>query len=159
MSHVPIIITHCACLYVPDSCFLMRLSYVLWLTFGYHVFLSCWHVCCCIWLYLALLAGRRWTIGLLYVCVCVYFILLFFMWILITNGCKCFQAIAMPREFLLNKVPFPLPVPFMFNLDQILALTKDTVVSENGEFSFGLLFFLHICFLKFSFLSLCFGKL
>nr|POE59412.1 nadh dehydrogenase [ubiquinone] 1 alpha subcomplex subunit 9, mitochondrial [Quercus suber] len=42
------------------------------------------------------------------------------------------KAIAMPREFLLNKVPFPLPVPFMFNLDQILALTKDTVVSENA---------------------------
>ena len=35
---------------------------------------------------------------------------------------------------LLNKVPFPLPTPNMFNLDEIDALTTDTVVSENGEF-------------------------
>ena len=40
----------------------------------------------------------------------------------------------MPREILLNKVPFPLPTPEIFNMDQILAATTDTVVSENGEF-------------------------
>jgi NADH dehydrogenase (ubiquinone) 1 alpha subcomplex subunit 9 len=40
----------------------------------------------------------------------------------------------MPREILLKKVPFPLPNPEIFNLDQILAATTDTVVSENGEF-------------------------
>ncbi|KAG6592846.1 NADH dehydrogenase [ubiquinone] 1 alpha subcomplex subunit 9, mitochondrial, partial [Cucurbita argyrosperma subsp. sororia] len=42
------------------------------------------------------------------------------------------KAIATPREILLNKVPFPLPTPEIFNLDQILALTQDTVVSENA---------------------------
>ncbi|KAJ1397872.1 NmrA-like domain [Sesbania bispinosa] len=42
------------------------------------------------------------------------------------------KALATPREILLNKVPFPLPNPEIFNLDQILALTKDTVVSENA---------------------------
>uniref|UniRef100_A0A9I9DRB5 NAD-dependent epimerase/dehydratase domain-containing protein n=1 Tax=Cucumis melo TaxID=3656 RepID=A0A9I9DRB5_CUCME len=42
------------------------------------------------------------------------------------------QAIATPREILLNKVPFPLPTPSIFNLDQILALTQDTVVSEKA---------------------------
>ncbi|KAF3436079.1 hypothetical protein FNV43_RR23171 [Rhamnella rubrinervis] len=42
------------------------------------------------------------------------------------------KAIATPREILLNKVPFPLPTPEIFNLDQILALTRDTVVSENA---------------------------
>ncbi|KAG6724510.1 hypothetical protein I3842_03G261200 [Carya illinoinensis] len=42
------------------------------------------------------------------------------------------KALAMPREILLNKVPFPLPNPEIFNLDQILALTADTVVSENA---------------------------
>ncbi|XP_038906582.1 NADH dehydrogenase [ubiquinone] 1 alpha subcomplex subunit 9, mitochondrial [Benincasa hispida] len=42
------------------------------------------------------------------------------------------KAIATPREILLNKVPFPLPTPSIFNLDQILALTQDTVVSENA---------------------------
>lgn len=44
----------------------------------------------------------------------------------------------MPREILLKKVPFPLPNPEIFNLDQILAATTDTVVSENGEFKFSL---------------------
>ncbi|EXB46030.1 hypothetical protein L484_015891 [Morus notabilis] len=42
------------------------------------------------------------------------------------------KAIATPREILLNKVPFPLPKPDIFNLDQILAQTTDTVVSENA---------------------------
>lgn len=42
------------------------------------------------------------------------------------------QAIASPREMLLKRVPFPLPNPGIFNLDQIEALTVDTVVSENG---------------------------
>ncbi|XP_058095051.1 NADH dehydrogenase [ubiquinone] 1 alpha subcomplex subunit 9, mitochondrial [Magnolia sinica] len=42
------------------------------------------------------------------------------------------QAIASPREFLLNKVPFPLPTPDIFNLDQINSLTVDTVVSKNA---------------------------
>lgn len=42
------------------------------------------------------------------------------------------KAFAMPREILLNKVPFPLPTPDMFNLDQIHALAEDTVVSESA---------------------------
>ena len=42
------------------------------------------------------------------------------------------QALASPRDLLLKKVPFPLPTPDIFNLDQINALTIDTVVSENG---------------------------
>nr|CAD1820943.1 unnamed protein product [Ananas comosus var. bracteatus] len=42
------------------------------------------------------------------------------------------RAIASPRELLLKKVPFPLPNPEIFNLDQINALTVDTVVSENA---------------------------
>ncbi|XP_062149424.1 NADH dehydrogenase [ubiquinone] 1 alpha subcomplex subunit 9, mitochondrial [Alnus glutinosa] len=42
------------------------------------------------------------------------------------------KAFAMPREILLKKVPFPLPNPEIFNLDQILAATTDTVVSENA---------------------------
>ncbi|MCI16356.1 NADH dehydrogenase (ubiquinone) iron-sulfur protein, partial [Trifolium medium] len=41
-------------------------------------------------------------------------------------------ALATPRELFLNKVPFPLPKPEMFNLDQIHAFAKDTVVSENA---------------------------
>ncbi|EEF35812.1 NADH-ubiquinone oxidoreductase 39 kD subunit, putative [Ricinus communis] len=42
------------------------------------------------------------------------------------------KAIATPREVLINKVPFPLPTPNIFNLDEIIALTMDTVVSENA---------------------------
>ncbi|GAU27537.1 hypothetical protein TSUD_29690, partial [Trifolium subterraneum] len=42
------------------------------------------------------------------------------------------KALATPRELFLNKVPFPLPKPEMFNLDQIHAFAKDTVVSENA---------------------------
>ncbi|ONH93127.1 hypothetical protein PRUPE_8G214700 [Prunus persica] len=42
------------------------------------------------------------------------------------------KAIAAPREILLNKVPFPLPNPEIFNRDQILAQATDTVVSENS---------------------------
>ncbi|CAL0316869.1 unnamed protein product [Lupinus luteus] len=42
------------------------------------------------------------------------------------------KAIAAPREILLNKVPFPLPVPNIFNLDEIHSLTTDTVVSKDA---------------------------
>ncbi|KAK3013811.1 hypothetical protein RJ639_009737 [Escallonia herrerae] len=42
------------------------------------------------------------------------------------------KAISMPREILLNKVPFPLPTPTLFNLDTINALTTDTVVSKDA---------------------------
>eukprot|EP00262_Sarcandra_glabra_P004283 TRINITY_DN1523_c4_g1_i1.p1 TRINITY_DN1523_c4_g1~~TRINITY_DN1523_c4_g1_i1.p1 ORF type:complete len:397 (-),score=71.23 TRINITY_DN1523_c4_g1_i1:385-1575(-) len=42
------------------------------------------------------------------------------------------KIISSPREFMLNKVPFPLPIPDIFNLDQINSLTEDTVVSENA---------------------------
>ncbi|XVE77998.1 hypothetical protein DITRI_Ditri13aG0108900 [Diplodiscus trichospermus] len=42
------------------------------------------------------------------------------------------KAIAMPREVLLKKVPFPLPNPDIFNLDQILAFATDTVVSDDA---------------------------
>ncbi|GAB2275868.1 hypothetical protein Dimus_010612 [Dionaea muscipula] len=42
------------------------------------------------------------------------------------------KALAFPRELLLQKVPFPLPTPNIFNLDEIHALTEDTVVSENA---------------------------
>jgi hypothetical protein len=58
----------------------------------------------------------------------------------------------MPREILLNKVPFPLPTPEIFNLDQILAATTDTVVSENGEFKE---FSLWLVIFPFPFLSPC----
>jgi hypothetical protein len=43
------------------------------------------------------------------------------------------QAIASPREMLLNKVPFPLPTPSIFNLDQINAFSVDNLVSKDGE--------------------------
>lgn len=42
------------------------------------------------------------------------------------------KALATPREILLNKVPFPMPTPDIFNLDQINAWSVDTVVSENA---------------------------
>ncbi|KAJ9543437.1 hypothetical protein OSB04_023144 [Centaurea solstitialis] len=42
------------------------------------------------------------------------------------------KAISSPREIFLNKVPFPLPTPSIFNLDVINALSSDTVVSENA---------------------------
>ncbi|KAL9239074.1 hypothetical protein vseg_013426 [Gypsophila vaccaria] len=42
------------------------------------------------------------------------------------------KVMSSPREILLNKVPFPLPSPSIFNLDQIKALSVDTVVSENA---------------------------
>lgn len=42
------------------------------------------------------------------------------------------KAISSPRDILLNKVPFPLPSPTIFNLDQIHAHSVDTVVSENA---------------------------
>ncbi|KAL6564527.1 hypothetical protein OROMI_015977 [Orobanche minor] len=42
------------------------------------------------------------------------------------------KAIATPRELLLKKVPFPMPTPTIFNLDQIEALSIDTLVSENA---------------------------
>lgn len=47
--------------------------------------------------------------------------------------CKLLQAIATPRELLLKKVPFPLPNPDIFNLDQINSFTVDTIVSDNGS--------------------------
>lgn len=42
------------------------------------------------------------------------------------------KAIASPREFLLNKVPTPMPVPTIFNLDAIKALATDNVVSKDA---------------------------
>ncbi|XP_028765531.1 NADH dehydrogenase [ubiquinone] 1 alpha subcomplex subunit 9, mitochondrial-like [Neltuma alba] len=42
------------------------------------------------------------------------------------------KALATPREMFLKKVPFPLPNPNIFNLDQILASTTDNVVSESA---------------------------
>ncbi|KAL3604609.1 hypothetical protein D5086_005468 [Populus alba] len=42
------------------------------------------------------------------------------------------KALATPRAVLINKVPFPLPTPNIFNLDEINALTIDSVVSENA---------------------------
>ncbi|XP_027094072.1 NADH dehydrogenase [ubiquinone] 1 alpha subcomplex subunit 9, mitochondrial [Coffea arabica] len=42
------------------------------------------------------------------------------------------KAIAMPREVLLKKVPFPMPTPSIFNLDAIEALTTDTLVSKDA---------------------------
>ncbi|XP_057963986.1 NADH dehydrogenase [ubiquinone] 1 alpha subcomplex subunit 9, mitochondrial [Malania oleifera] len=42
------------------------------------------------------------------------------------------KALASPREILLKKIPFPLPTPDIFNLDQINAFSMDTVVSENA---------------------------
>ncbi|CAM8933575.1 unnamed protein product [Rhodiola kirilowii] len=43
-----------------------------------------------------------------------------------------FEAIATPRELLINKLPFPLPTPEMINLDEINSLAQDTIVSENA---------------------------
>jgi NADH dehydrogenase (ubiquinone) 1 alpha subcomplex subunit 9 len=43
------------------------------------------------------------------------------------------QVMASPREMLLNKVPFPLPSPTIFNLDQIEAYSADNLVSEDGK--------------------------
>ena len=37
-----------------------------------------------------------------------------------------------PRDFMVNKVSFPLPSPQIFNLDQINTLTTDTLVSDKG---------------------------
>ncbi|KAK9138523.1 hypothetical protein Sjap_009117 [Stephania japonica] len=42
------------------------------------------------------------------------------------------KILASPREMLVNKVPFPLPTPAIFNLDEINAYSVDTVVSENA---------------------------
>lgn len=42
------------------------------------------------------------------------------------------KALLSPREALTNKVPFPLPIPELFNLDLIKAYSVDTVVSENA---------------------------
>ncbi|KAH0916934.1 hypothetical protein HID58_024594, partial [Brassica napus] len=42
------------------------------------------------------------------------------------------KAMAGPRDFMVNKVPFPLPSPQIFNLDQINALTTDTLVSDEA---------------------------
>ncbi|KAL3647688.1 hypothetical protein CASFOL_008656 [Castilleja foliolosa] len=43
------------------------------------------------------------------------------------------KAIATPRELLLNKVPFPMPTPTIFNLDQIEALSVDTLVDKYAK--------------------------
>ncbi|CAK9133430.1 unnamed protein product [Ilex paraguariensis] len=42
------------------------------------------------------------------------------------------KAIAMPREILLKKVPFPMPTPTIFNLDFIEAFSTDTVMSKDA---------------------------
>ncbi|CAO2824321.1 unnamed protein product [Amaranthus hypochondriacus] len=42
------------------------------------------------------------------------------------------KGLASPREIVLNKVPFPLPSPTIFNLDQIRAQSVDTVVSDKA---------------------------
>uniref|UniRef100_UPI001CB96EA8 NADH dehydrogenase [ubiquinone] 1 alpha subcomplex subunit 9, mitochondrial n=1 Tax=Erigeron canadensis TaxID=72917 RepID=UPI001CB96EA8 len=42
------------------------------------------------------------------------------------------KAISTPRDILLNKVPFPLPSPSIFNLDMINALSSDKLVSEDA---------------------------
>ncbi|KAL5712091.1 hypothetical protein ACHQM5_014296 [Ranunculus cassubicifolius] len=42
------------------------------------------------------------------------------------------KAILTPREALITKVPFPLPIPELFNLDLIKAYLEDTLVSENA---------------------------
>ncbi|WZZ69716.1 hypothetical protein YC2023_081086 [Brassica napus] len=41
-------------------------------------------------------------------------------------------AMAGTRDFMVNKVPFPLPSPQIFNLDQINTLTTDTLVSDKA---------------------------
>ncbi|KAL9248693.1 NADH dehydrogenase [ubiquinone] 1 alpha subcomplex subunit 9, mitochondrial-like protein [Drosera capensis] len=45
---------------------------------------------------------------------------------------SCIQILASPREIFLKKVPFPLPTPNIFNLDEIHVLSQDTLVSENA---------------------------
>ncbi|CAN6868844.1 unnamed protein product [Brassica oleracea] len=42
------------------------------------------------------------------------------------------KAMAGTRDFMVNKVPFPLPSPQIFNLDQINTLTTDTLVSDKA---------------------------
>jgi NADH dehydrogenase (ubiquinone) 1 alpha subcomplex subunit 9 len=42
------------------------------------------------------------------------------------------KAVSLPREIFLNKLPFPLPIPTMFNHDMIGAAATDTIVSENA---------------------------
>lgn len=42
------------------------------------------------------------------------------------------RLLASPREFLLKKVPFPLPTPVIFNQDYVDSLTVDNVVSQNA---------------------------
>ncbi|GAA0166543.1 hypothetical protein Leryth_021672 [Lithospermum erythrorhizon] len=42
------------------------------------------------------------------------------------------KAIATPREILLNKLPIPMPVPAIFNLDKIESFTSDTLVSKDA---------------------------
>ncbi|PWA63256.1 NAD(P)-binding Rossmann-fold superfamily protein [Artemisia annua] len=42
------------------------------------------------------------------------------------------KAISSPREMFLNKVPFPLPSPSIFNLDMITAYSSDKLVSEDA---------------------------
>uniref|UniRef100_A0A0D3D2A5 NAD-dependent epimerase/dehydratase domain-containing protein n=1 Tax=Brassica oleracea var. oleracea TaxID=109376 RepID=A0A0D3D2A5_BRAOL len=42
------------------------------------------------------------------------------------------KAMAGPRDFMVNKVSFPLPSPQIFNFDQINTLTTDTLVSDKA---------------------------
>lgn len=42
------------------------------------------------------------------------------------------RLISSPREFLLNKVPFPLPTPEIFNQDYVDSLLADNVVSQDA---------------------------
>lgn len=42
------------------------------------------------------------------------------------------RLISSPREFLLNKVPFPLPIPEVFNQDYVDSLLVDNVVSPDA---------------------------
>ncbi|XP_016492347.1 NADH dehydrogenase [ubiquinone] 1 alpha subcomplex subunit 9, mitochondrial [Nicotiana tabacum] len=42
------------------------------------------------------------------------------------------KAIASPREFLLKKVPAPMPTPTIFNLDAIEAIITDNIVSKDA---------------------------
>ncbi|WCJ38229.1 NADH dehydrogenase [ubiquinone] 1 alpha subcomplex subunit 9 mitochondrial [Euphorbia peplus] len=42
------------------------------------------------------------------------------------------KAFATPREYFVNKLPFPVPNPNIFNLDEIHTLATDTVVSDNA---------------------------
>lgn len=42
------------------------------------------------------------------------------------------KAVASPRDFLLNKLPAPMPVPTIFNLDAVKAFSTDNIVSKDA---------------------------